>query len=230
MNCACLGHGPYNCIDIVPIFSHLTHDEMEQVASITREKTFSKGEAVYRVGDIRGELYVLHTGLVKVYRLSSDGKEQVIRTVGPGQFLGELSLFSAQHQTDSAIALESSRMCVIAWDRLRNLMERIPSIAFKVMEQLSDRLEQTESLLEQTNLLSVEQRLARYLLETSGERDSFVLNLSKGDLASLLGMTQETLSRRLSSFQAEGLLALEGQRGIHILDRASLERYVENPW
>jgi CRP/FNR family transcriptional regulator len=200
---------------------------MVEIASITRERTYAKGETVYRMGDRRGELYVLHSGVVKVFRLSPEGREQVIRTVGPGEFLGELSLFSVREQTDSAVALEQTTMCVIAWDRLRSLMERIPSIAFKVMEQLSGRLEQTESLLEQTNLHPVEQRLARYLLEASEGKDSFALGLPKGDLASLLGMTQETLSRRLSSFQQEGLVELEGHRGIHILDREGLEAYVE---
>lgn len=227
MDCQCTDHGSYACLHIVPIFRHLSHGEMVEIASITRERTYAKGETVYRMGDRRGELYVLHSGVVKVFRLSPEGREQVIRTVGPGEFLGELSLFSVREQTDSAVALEQTTMCVIAWDRLRSLMERIPSIAFKVMEQLSGRLEQTESLLEQTNLHPVEQRLARYLLEASGGKDSFALGLPKGDLASLLGMTQETLSRRLSSFQQEGLVELEGHRGIHILDREGLEAYVE---
>ena len=225
MELTCHGHGPYNCIDIVPIFHHLTHAEMLQVAAITTERTFGKGEVVYRVGDSRGELYVLHTGLVKVYRLSSEGREQVIRTIGPGEFLGELSLFSPSKQTDTAVVLEPARMCAIGWERLRSLMERMPSIAFKVMEQLSGRLEQTESLLEQTNLTRVEQRLARYLLEASQGKNPFVLGLSKGDLASLLGMTQETLSRRLSLFQQEGVLELQGQRGILIMDRDALQKH-----
>lgn len=227
MKCGCAGHGPYNCIDIVPIFHHLSHGEMEEVAAITTERSYTKGETVYRVGERRGELYVLHTGSVKVYRLSVDGKEQVLRTVGPGDFLGELSLFSANVQTDTAVVLEPARMCVIAWDRLRELMQRIPSIAFKVMEQLSSRLEKTESLLEQTNLSTVEQRLSTYLLESSSGAESFVLRLSKGDLASLLGMTQETLSRKLAAFQDEQLIELKGQRGIRILDREGLENLVE---
>jgi CRP/FNR family transcriptional regulator len=200
------------------------------VASITREHTYAKGETVYREGDKRGELYVLHTGSVKVYRLSSEGKEQVIRNVGPGEFLGELSLFSTHRQTDHAVALESTRMCVIAWDDLRTLMERIPSIAFKVMEQLSGRLEKTEHLLEQTNLHPVEQRLARYLVESSKGADRFSLALSKGDVASLLGMTQETLSRRLSAFQQEHVIELVGHRGVRILDREALESYMDDGW
>jgi CRP/FNR family transcriptional regulator len=121
-------------------------------------------------------------------------------------------------------------MCVIEWDQLRTLMERIPSIAFKVMEQLSARLAQTESLLEQTNLLPVEQRIARYLLEISDGANSFNLPLSKGDLASLLGMSQETLSRRLASLSQEGYITLEGQRGITIVDRIGLQAYVDSLW
>lgn len=230
MECACSGHGPYNCIDIVPIFHHLSHDEMMEVATITSERSFTKGETIYRVGERRGELYVLHTGMVKVYRLTQDGKEQVLRTVGPGEFLGELSLFSANTQTDTAVVLEPTRMCVIGWDRLRDLMQRIPSIAFKVMEQLSGRLEKTESLLEQTNLSTVEQRLAKYLLDCCQHNGSFTLPLPKGDIASLLGMSQETLSRRLSSFQQEGILELQGQRGIRMLDRQSLVDLLDEPF
>lgn len=227
MSCQCSDHGSHACLHIVPIFRHLSHEEMSEVASITRERMYAKGETVYRTGDRRGELYVLHRGTVKVYRLSVEGREQVIRTVGPGEFLGELSLFSSREQTDSAVALEHTTMCVIEWDRLRSLMERTPSIAFKVMEQLSGRLEQTESLLEQTNLHPVEQRLARYLLDASEGKSFFTLGLSKGDLASLLGMTQETLSRRLSSFQQEGFVELEGHRGIRILDRGGLNAYLD---
>jgi CRP/FNR family transcriptional regulator len=102
-------------------------------------------------------------------------------------------------------------------------MEEIPSIAMQVIQQLSGRLEKTESLLEQTNLASVEQRLASYLLEASGGNETFTLELSKGDLASLLGMSQETLSRRLSVLQQEQVISLQGQRSITICDRQALE-------
>lgn len=223
MKCSCSGHGPYNCIDIVPIFHHLSHDDMLRVADITSERTYEKGEVIYRVGDKRGQLFVLHTGRVKIFRITVDGKEQVLRTVGPGDFLGELSLFSTSEQTDTAVALEPTRMCCIQWTHLRALMEEIPSIAMQVIQQLSGRLEKTESLLEQTNLASVEQRLASYLLEASGGNETFTLELSKGDLASLLGMSQETLSRRLSVLQQEQVISLQGQRSITICDRQALE-------
>jgi CRP/FNR family transcriptional regulator len=90
----------------VPIFSNLTYEEMLEVAAITTGHTFEKGDMVYMAGDKGGKLYVLHTGSVKISRLSAGGKEQVIRVIGPGEFMGELSLFSSQPLTDNGEALE----------------------------------------------------------------------------------------------------------------------------
>jgi len=228
VRCSCNANGDYNCVGIVPIFSQLTPQEMLEVASITTDRMFAKGERIYSAGERRGELYVLHTGLVKVFRLSSDGKEQVIRTLGPGEFLGELSLFSPHPLTDYAEALEKSTMCMIQWSRLKELMATHPSIAFKVMEELSRRLEHSESLIQDINLSTVGQRIARFLLSESAGGNELVLRISKGDLASQLGMSQETLSRKLSLFQEEGLIELEGQRKIFIVDREGLVAITES--
>ncbi len=230
MSCSCNQHGKhgaYNCIGIVPIFSQLTAQEMLEVATITTDRTYVKGELIYRAGERKGDLYVLHSGHVKVYRLTPEGKEQVIRTLGPGEFLGELSLFSQSPLTDYAQTLEPSTMCMIQGTRLKQLMEAHPSIAFKVMEELSRRLETSESLIQDINLSTVEQRLARFLLTESRDSSTITLRISKGDLASQLGMSQETLSRKLSVFQDEALIALHGQRGIEILDKGGLEQLLE---
>ena len=230
MSCSCNQHGThgsYNCIGIVPIFSQLSSEEMLEVATITTDRTYVKGELIYRAGDRKGDLYVLHTGHVKVYRLTPDGKEQVIRTLGPGEFLGELSLFSQFPLTDYAQALEPSTMCMIQGSRLKQLMAMHSSIAFKVMEELSRRLETSENLIQDINLSTVEQRLARFLLTEARDASTITLKISKGDLASQLGMSQETLSRKLSIFQEDGLITLQGQRGIGIIDRSGLESLLE---
>lgn len=227
MSCNCDIHGPYRCIDIVPIFQHLSKDEVLEIASITNQRDYKKGETLYRVGEKRGELFVLHKGSVKIIRLTYDGKEQIVRIVRSGQFLGEINLFSHSEQTDSAVALEDTEVCLIEWQALKKLMEKIPSIAFKVMEQLSLLLEETQKKLEETTFHSVEQRLATYLLDLSKKSDIINLELSKGDLASLLGTTLETLSRRLSTFVQQEIISLSGQRGITILDRQALMDYAQ---
>jgi len=117
-------------------------------------------------------------------------------------------------------------MCMIEGVKLKELMKKYPSIAFKVMEELSKRLDRVENLIEDINLYSVEQRLAQALLKMSNGKCEVVLSMTKGDLASQLGMSQETLSRKLSLFQERGLIELIGHRRIIILDRDSLYEVV----
>lgn len=173
-------------------------------------------------GDEGGTLYVLHSGRVKIYRLSASGKEQVIRVIEPGGFMGELSLFSSLPMTDNAEALEASTMCLIEGSKLKELMKKYPSIAFKVMEELSRRLEEAEALIETLNLNTVEQRLAQALLAMSGGEQEVELRITKGDFASQLGMSQETLSRKLAAFQERGFIAMKGRK-IKLKDRKGLE-------
>lgn len=212
-----------SCIQNVPIFASLSCAEMAEIASITSAQTLEKGEMVYMAGDRGGKLYVLHVGRVKISRLNMSGKEQVIRAIGPGEFMGELSLFGSMPLTDNAEVIETSTMCVIEGVSLKELMAKYTSIAFKVMDELSRRLEKVETLLEAISLNSVEQRLAQALLTLSGEKNDVNLRMTKGDFASQLGMSQETLSRKLTVFQDDGLIALKGQKKIIILNRVGLE-------
>ncbi|MDD4700080.1 MAG: Crp/Fnr family transcriptional regulator [Oscillospiraceae bacterium] len=212
-----------NCIASVPIFSSLSHEEMMEIAYITSAQTFEKGEMVYMSGDKGGTLFVLHTGRVKISRLNSNGKEQVIRVVGPGEFMGELSLFSSLPLTDNAEVLETTTMCVVEGSKLKELVAKYASIAFKIMDEMSKRLEKAETLIEAINLSTVEQRLAQALLSLSEGKKEVVLNMTKRDFASQLGMSQETLSRKLTSFQDEGLIELKGHKKIIISNKSGLE-------
>ncbi len=222
MNCSCQHMEGQNCIEMVPIFSHLSKDEMTEIALITRQQTFNKGELVYLAGDKGDKLYVIHVGKVKIARLSEAGKEQVIRVLGPGEFMGELSLFSGSVLTDNAEALEETSICLIEADKVKRLVEKNPLIALKIMEELGQRLEKAENLLQSITLLGVERRLAKALLEMADGGNMINLKMSKRDFASHLGMTQETLSRKLSSMQDMGVIALQGQRQIRILDSSAL--------
>jgi len=226
MDSRCSLHKVPNCIESVPIFSSITEEELLKITAITTDRTYQKGEMVYLQGDEGGKLYVLHKGRVKITRLGTSGKEQVIRVLGPGAFMGELSLLSPVPMTDNAEALETTTMCMIDGKKLKGLMLENPSIALKIIEELSRRLESVEELVEDINLLSVEQRLAQVLLKLAGDGDEIVLKMRKSDLASQIGMSQETLSRKLSSFQEQGLIELEGQRKIRLLDRAGLKETV----
>lgn len=224
-----------SCIARVPIFKELSATEMAEIAAITRHQSYAKGERIYQVGERLESLFVVHSGSVKIYRTTYDGKEQVIRTVSQNGFFGELSLFSHQEAVDSADALQECMMCILEGEAIKTLMKRFPSIAFKVLEEVSRRLEKSERSLEQANLYSAEQRLAHYLLEITGGSDYGLLAMSKGDVASHLGMSAETLSRKLKLFQEQNFITLEGQRKIIITARKALEEVAQEgyqwfPW
>ncbi len=223
MKCHCHKRDGKSCVEIVPIFGNLTHEEKMEVAEIASKKTYEKGEMVYMAGD-RGEaLYVIHTGKIKITRISSNGKEQVIRVLGPGEFMGELSLFSSSPLTDNGEALEKTTVCIIEAEKLKKLIEKYPSIALKVIEELSKRLEVAENLIENINLHRVEKRLADILISLANTEGEIVLKMSKRDFASHIGMSQETLSRQLSAFEDAGLIQLIGHRRIVLLDKEALQ-------
>lgn len=223
MDCNCFKREGKNCIEIVPIFSNLNYEEMMEVARITKEKIFEKGEMIYMAGDKGEKLYVIHSGKVKITRFTSSGKEQVIRVLGPGEFMGELSLFSSLPLTDNGEALSKTTVCMIDGEKLKELMKKYPTIALKAMEELSRRLENVENLIENISLQGVEKRLATSLMNMANEKGEISLKMSKRDLASHLGMSQETLSRKLTAFQDTGIIKLIGHRRILLLDIEALE-------
>ncbi len=219
----CCSDEDETCIERVPIFKELNQEEMLEISGITSSRILDKGELAYSAGEISHALFVVNTGKIKLYRLTANGKEQVLQIVGPGEFIGELTLFSSLPLADFAEAMEKTTLCVLEGSKLKKLMEKYPQIAFKVMDELSRRLNTAESRIESISLGSVAERIAAALLDMSAKEDIIDLPMSKGDLASQLGMSQETLSRKLTEFQDEGLITLSGQRRIVINNKVILE-------
>lgn len=222
MKCNCMEREGKNCVELVPIFSNLNREEMMEIAKITSDRVYEKGAMIYMAGDKGEKLYVIHRGKVKISRLSDTGKEHVIRVLGPGEFMGELTLFNQTSLTDNAEALEGTIVCIISGKEMRGLMLKYPDIAFKVLKELSQRLEKAENLIENISLHGVERRLADTLLNMSDSEGIITLKMSRKDLASHLGMSRETLSRKLTYFRDKGLVQLVGHRKIIILDENGL--------
>lgn len=212
------------CVAKVPFFNHLDDDEMLKIVDRSNHRNFKKGETIFGDGDPLDYLYIVHQGRVKIYQLFESGKEQLLRIVEPGEFIGELALFTEKTVDSYAEALEKTEICLIHRDDMQSLMQDYPTIAIKILEQFSNRLDQTEKLVGELSAKDVEARIAGYLLDLVNEKnsDEIVLPISKKDLASHLGTTQETISRRLSSFQMNGWIEQKGHRNIKIIDKKAL--------
>lgn len=212
------------CISTVPIFNHLTTAEMNEIVKETHSIAYQRGQTIYRAGEPSVGLYIVHKGRVKIYRITHSGKEQVVRLLGPGDFTGELSLFNQSVHDAYADAIEPVELCVMGRDEFQNFLLKYPAISLKVLTEFSTRLAQTEDRAVAIALESTDTRIAMYLANQSeavGCMD-ITLEMSRKDLASHLGTTPETVSRKLTEFEQAGWIHQRNQREIDILDLDAL--------
>lgn len=212
------------CVAKVPFFNHLDYDEMMKITLRSTHKNFKKGEIIIHDGDPLDYLYIVHQGRVKIYQLFSNGKEQLLRILEPGEFMGEMALFTEKNMDSYAETMEKTEICAIHRDDMQELMNEYPTIAIKILEQFSNRLDSTEKLVGELSSKDVEMRAATYLVELAEKNDSseIALPMSKKELASFLGTTQETISRRLSTFETKGWIEQKGHRNVNIIDMEAL--------
>ena len=207
-----------SCLFRVPIFSHLNEEEQAGIIDLVKVKKLKKGETLYTPGDEGSSLYVVHQGKLKISRYTEEGNEQVLRVLTTGDFVGDHALFTDSLAEDFAITLEDTMICVLDGEAFKKHMAKKPEIAFTMISELSKRLSDSEDKLESYNLSSVGKRVAQSILKLSQGKTEFDLPVSKLNWSSILGMSNETLSRKLSQLKKEGLIDLKGQRHIIILD------------
>ncbi|MCD6586713.1 MAG: Crp/Fnr family transcriptional regulator [Desulfobacteraceae bacterium] len=207
------------------LFSGLPDHHIEKLLKIAREKDFNKNELIFSEGDNGDGFYINVEGLVKIFKLSLEGKEQILHIFGPGEPYGEVPVFSGKTFPANAETISKCRSLFFPRKSIVNLITQNPSIALNMLAVLSLRLRQFTVQVENLSLKEVPGRLAAYLLMLSIEQDkidTINLNISKSQLASLLGTIPETLSRILSKMAGQGLIDVQGRK-IKLLDTEGLE-------
>lgn len=222
-----LHHGEHDlCVSKVPLFAGLSHEDQVAVASLARPTRVEGDESVYQAGSDSSQLMVVHSGAVKITRIDRDGREQILRVLGPGDFMGESAFLTGRRPHHFATALEPATMCVFRHADLSRLVREHPSVGQRMLEEVSRRLEETENRLTAVVSGDVASRLAEYILSLPGrevERGIEVeLPIAKKDVASLLDTTPESLSRQLRRLQQSGAIESLDSRRLLILDFEAL--------
>lgn len=212
------------CVARVPIFNHLPLEALSVIATKATMRAYERGQFIHRPGDPSDQLFIVHRGKVKVYRLSDAGKEQLVRILEPGDFAGELALFSSTNHDSYAETMQPSHVCTIRQADLRELLLKYPDISLHVLGELSRRLDTSEKQTAAIATKSINARLAQYLADQAEHEGTctFSLPMSRKNLASFLGTTPETVSRRLGEFEEAGWILQQGQRKITIVDLNAL--------
>jgi CRP/FNR family transcriptional regulator, cyclic AMP receptor protein len=218
----------------VGLFADLTPEELVGLAGLMRPRPYAKDEVIYLRGDPGTAFYVIASGKVKIALTSPDGKELILRRLGPGGFHGELALLDDEPRSADAIATEPSVLLVLQRDAFRHFLAEHTDVATKLLGTVSQYLRRNAELIQDATFLDVPARLARILLELAGQPGSTELpppgavipdRMKQGELASLVGATRESINKWLGSFEKQGLIAYDkGQ--ITLLRPAGLKQRI----
>ncbi len=215
----------------IPSFSGLSETQIGEIKQIAVDKHFAKGEIIFFQGDEGNGFYIIISGMVKIFKVSPEGKEHIMRIVTRGEPFGQVAVYAGRAFPASAQAIAKSHLLFLPRTEFVQLINHNPSLALSMLANLSMRLREFTVHVENLALKEVPGRLAAYLIhlaeEQRNEDDMVSLNISKVQLSSLLGTTPETLSRILTQMQGRGLIEVK-RRDIRILDHPGLEELAEH--
>lgn len=221
------------CASRVPIFENLDCDELEEIALQIEHKSFDKGSMIFTEGSDANTLFFINVGKIKLYKYNKDGKEQILHILTNGDFFGELDLIKSSNYQFNAKAMDDAKICTLKKSEVKNIILKKPEIALKLLESVGERLSAIENLAQNLSTNDVDARIAYLLLnlmdkyseELEGKK-LINLPLSREDMANYIGVTRETISRKLKKFEDEELIKLIGTKKILILDEDGLNDYI----
>jgi CRP-like cAMP-binding protein len=212
-------------LSTIPLFDGLSEQQYLVLGQIARELQFERGQTIFSEGDRGQGFFVVASGQIKIFKLSFDGKEQILHVFGPGEPFAEVAVFTGSDYPAHALAMKKSKVLFFPRQAFMDLLGANPSLAMNMLASLSLRLKKFANMIETLSLKEVPGRLAAHLLylrERQNDAVTLQLNLPKGQLASLLGTIPETLSRILAKMTQQGLIKVDGNL-ITVLDTDGIE-------
>jgi CRP/FNR family transcriptional regulator, cyclic AMP receptor protein len=201
----------------------LPNPAVAALAAIAMPRRYSAGALVQLEGDPADAMYVVAGGHVKIARLGSNGREQVLNVIGPGGHFNTVPIFDGGDCPANAEALSDVALLALPRNELLGVVEEYPPLALALLKEFTGRLRHLVELVDEISLHSVQGRLAGLLLEQAGAaaRGEAGPALTQAEMAARLGTVREMIGRALKAFEVLGLIRLDrGQ--ITILDRAGL--------
>lgn len=209
----------------VPLLAKLTGPDLKALAGRGRVRSFALGATIFREGDRGDSLHIVMEGVVRVSVVSPRGEEATVALLGPGEFVGDLALLDGLPRSANAIATERTKTLVVTREDFRRWLIDRPKASLALLEALSLRVRRTDEVLADLTFLDLPGRLAKRLVllitDHPANGDSRRLRITQAQLASMLGVSRESVNKQLNEFERSGWVRL-GRGSITVLDEASL--------
>jgi CRP/FNR family cyclic AMP-dependent transcriptional regulator len=205
----------------VPFFTQLSDRELDVVRAVSVEKNYPRSAVVLTEGEMGDSLYMIQTGKVKVFIGDEDGREIILKILGPGDFFGEMSMIDKQPRSASVTTLEASTFHILSHAAFEKCTEQAPRIANMVMRVLATRVREADRKIGTLALMDVYGRVASTLLELAVYNNGKLMvgeKLSQQDLANMVGASREMVNRILKDLSDRGFIMVES-KSITIINR-----------
>jgi CRP-like cAMP-binding protein len=209
----------------------LNKDELVKLAECKSSHTVKKGDVIFEEGETINGIYCVKDGICKLTKLSPNGKDHIVKLIKKGELLGQRSLISDEPVNLSAIALEDMEVCFIPKTEVMGFFDKNNQFSMNVMKTICGDLKEADDHMVNMAQKTVKERLAEtllYLLDTFGKNEDNTLKvqLSRDELASMIGTATESCIRLLSDFNKLGLIELSGKK-IILKDINKLKKIAE---
>ena len=198
----------------IPLFAGLSEDDLKLVSDMAIEKSYPKNAVVITEGEQGDSLFAVMSGRVKVFIGDEDGREIILKMLGPGDVFGEMSVIDRQPRSASVSTLESCVFRVLSHSSFEVCLERAPRIAIGVMNALAKRLRDADRKITTLALMDVYGRVAHTLLELAVQSDGKLQvgqKLSQQDIANMVGASREMVNRILKDLSERGYITVESK-------------------
>jgi CRP-like cAMP-binding protein len=209
----------------------LTKQELVQLSDCKTSHIVKKGEIIFKEGDTVNGIYCIKDGVCKLIKLSANGKDHIVKLVTKGELLGQRSMISEEPVNLSAVALDDMQVCFIPKSEVMGYFDKNNKFSMNVMKTICGDLKEADDQMVNLAQKTVKERLAEtllYLHDTFGTNEdaSLKVQLSRDDLASMIGTATESCIRLLSDFKKLGLIELSGKK-IVLLNLSKLKKLAE---
>ena len=205
----------------VPFFTQMNDQELDVIRSLAIEKSYPKNAVVLTEGEIGDSLYMIESGRVKVFIGDEDGREIILKLLGPGHFFGEMAMIDQQPRSASVTTQEASTLLVLTHAAFEACVERAPRIANMVLRVLAQRVREADRKIGTLALMDVYGRVASTLLELAVNKNGQLVvseKLSQQDIANMVGASREMVNRILKDLSDRGFISVES-KSITIINR-----------